>query len=412
MRLSTIAITASLLAGSAGLTLSANAAQDRANNQNRDRTTQRDTHRDASHARTDKNNYPTHFVSADKLHGTTVVNRSGESIGTISDLVIDLGSGYAPYAVVDTSNMIGLGGRTVAVPYASFSWNSAEGQPMLDQTKEQLERLRPFDRDVWASGKSSDFLTDLQREYRQEMRDPYADGLDKSRTATIKGKIISIDREDKLLRDDHTVVVVQTDQGVRRVVLGPSWYVTTRDQPLARDKDVTLMAYEVSRAGEPTYVASWFNVDGQKINLRDGSGRPAWGVRSTGDAGADAARVRDGYALLSELDGKDVSCRGVDCGDVTDMVVECSSGKLAFFVIDPDENFLGIADTNRLAPFEAMSFSTPDTIRLDASKEMVLNSPELPDDLKTLDRAACDRLYRSYDVGRLHREHGSMTRTR
>ncbi len=405
MKLTTIATTATLIAGSAGLSVSALAAQ----HSQRDRADQRDK-TTISHA--DRADYPVQFVSGDKLRGSTIINRAGDSIGSISDLIVDRGSGYAPYVIVDTSNALGLGGRTVAVPYASFGWSTAERKPTLDYTREQLEQLRRFDRDEWTARRSSDFLTDLAREYRQEVQDPYADGLDKARSTTIKGTIVTIDREDKMLRDDHTVLNIRTDDGVRRVVLGPSWYVTTRQQPLARDKTVTIQAYEVKTSGEPRYVASWFNVDGQRVDLRDSAGKPAWGVRSTGDAAADAARVRDGYVLLSEIDGKDVSCRGADSGDVTDTVVECTSGKLAFFIIDPDDNFLGIADTNRLVPFEAMSFSTEDAVRLDANKAMVLNSPAAPSDLTKLDRATCDTVYAAYSVDRVHREKRSMPRSR
>jgi sporulation protein YlmC with PRC-barrel domain len=109
-------------------------------------------------------------------------------------------------------------------------------------------------------------------------------------------------------------------------------------------------------------------------------------------------QTRQRYALLSELDDKNVICRGEACGEIEQTIIECREGRVAFIVIDPDENFLGIADTSRLVPFEVLGVTTGDEVRLDATKDMVLSSREMPDDLQTLDKTACESIYNAFGI--------------
>ena len=103
--------------------------------------------------------------------------------------------------------------------------------------------------------------------------------------------------------------------------------------------------------------------------------------------------------LLSSQDGADVTCRGEACGKVDDVIVERTSGTLAFLTIDPDENFLGIGDAKRLVPWAVASVTAEGAVRIDASKEMVLASPEAPADSATMGSGGVVSMaYRSYQV--------------
>src|SRR5262249_35821811 len=94
-----------------------------------------------------------------------------------------------------------------------------------------------------------------------------------------------------------------------------------------------------------------------------------------------------------------VDCRGNECGKVHDVIVERKSGEVAFLSIDPNENFLGIRDTKRLVPWAVAVVSADGKVRLDASKEMGLASPETPSDAQTLNSGGmADMVYKAYDV--------------
>lgn len=120
-------------------------------------------------------------------------------------------------------------------------------------------------------------------------------------------------------------------------------------------------------------------------------------ARHTAMAGRQS--VRSAFFLLSEVDGANVECRGQSCGEVSDIILDQPSGTVAFYVIDPDENFLGIADTNRLVPATAANLGSDGVLRVDASKEMVLKSKELPDDLRTLEQGnGYQQIYSAYEL--------------
>jgi sporulation protein YlmC with PRC-barrel domain len=103
--------------------------------------------------------------------------------------------------------------------------------------------------------------------------------------------------------------------------------------------------------------------------------------------------------LLSELKGAKLDCRGTTCGRVDDVVLEMNSGMVAFVSIDPDQNFLGVGDTKRLAPWSVVSIGADGKVRVDAQKEMMLSTTKTPDDITTLNRSGdVDAIYNAYQV--------------
>ena len=70
------------------------------------------------------------FRSCEWVTGRDVLNEQGEKIADASDLLIDRGSGRIDYIVVETGSILGLGGRSIAVPYGAFRWNIDAGGPV------------------------------------------------------------------------------------------------------------------------------------------------------------------------------------------------------------------------------------------------------------------------------------------
>src|SRR5882724_2532431 len=74
--------------------------------------------------------------SANEIIGTKVVNAQNEDLGKVQDIVVDLESGGAPYAIISS----GFGGRTkVAVPLSSLQCSSEGKHFTLAATKEDLK---------------------------------------------------------------------------------------------------------------------------------------------------------------------------------------------------------------------------------------------------------------------------------
>lgn len=56
-------------------------------------------------------------LSSSTLSGEEVVDRDGENLGDIKDLMIDVNSGQVTYAVLEFGGFMGMGSKLFAVPF-------------------------------------------------------------------------------------------------------------------------------------------------------------------------------------------------------------------------------------------------------------------------------------------------------
>ncbi len=324
-----------------------------------------------------------HLARCSEIKGVGVHGPNNDEIGSVSDLVVARSSGHIMYAVVKTGDILGLGGKTVAIPFSSFAWNEADDHFTLNMTKEQLQAQPEFTPEYWTNLHKPDsalrrWLTkDIDERYRNDRDNTpirVADAKD------VRGKVVSVERVAYGPHGEDVIVVVRTQDGAQeRVLLGPTWYVMGSPAAPMRDDDVVVTV--VRHDGPATWVATRAEIDGQKIQLRGDRGEPSW----TGDSPATKAMRDQGpgarLALVSDIKGADVRCRGESCGEVDDVLIDTVSGRALLLSIDPDENFLGIADTKRLVPWSIATLGFDGTVNVDADKTMVTNSVETPDDL-------------------------------
>ncbi len=135
------------------------------------------------------------------------------------------------------------------------------------------------------------------------------------------------------------------------------------------------------------------------LQLRGSDGSPAWALKTVESGGQHYSTPYSRYLLLSDLPGKKIDCRGNDLGKVHEIILDRHSGDIAFLSVDPNQNFLGINDTKRLVPWSVATVMLDGTVRIDASKEMVLASPETPSDPTKLNGGAyAERVYNAFNV--------------
>jgi sporulation protein YlmC with PRC-barrel domain len=85
------------------------------------------------------------LISADKVEGTPVVNRQGESLGHISDLMIDKISGRVVYAVLKYGSVVGLGGKLFALPWNLLTYDTGHDAYAIDIAEERLRNAPSFE---------------------------------------------------------------------------------------------------------------------------------------------------------------------------------------------------------------------------------------------------------------------------
>lgn len=399
------------LAMVAGLAVAPAWAQDRENDRRRDQPTrEQDRARDRDTSRASHQQLV--FQAWSDMKGTDIYNQGDESLGDVSDLVIARGSGRVEFAVVSTGSVLGMGGKTVLIPYQHLAWDHARERLLLSMSPEQIKSMPEFSREAWTeAGKTSRdqarnqqaLAEALARAAALELADPYAGQFGANASPQrIEGEVVRVEQRSTPGAGEITYVTIRGKNGEeQRVSLGPSWYLAGENLEPARGSAISINAVRVQTPRGEEYVVTDLSRDGRTIALREkNTSRGIWmSDPERRDTGRDSWQggVTSHYILASQVKGKPADCRGQKCGSVDDLVVECTSGTVGFLSIDPDQNFLGIADTKHLVPWTVTGTRWSGDVTIDASKEMILASARTPDDLRTLG-ASPDRVYRAYDV--------------
>jgi len=90
-------------------------------------------------------------MAADTLQGDKVVNRQGDNLGDIEDIMIDVPSGQVAYAVLSFGGVLGIGDKLFAIPWSAMTLDADRECFVLDIDKEQLKNAPGFDKDHWPS---------------------------------------------------------------------------------------------------------------------------------------------------------------------------------------------------------------------------------------------------------------------
>ena len=109
-------------------------------------------------------------LSSSTISGDKVVNRSGENLGDIKDLMIDVDNGRVAYAVLEFGGLLGLGSKLFAVPLSAMELDAENHRFIFDQSKETLENAPGFDKDHWPDLNDLEYATGV---YRQWGATPY-----------------------------------------------------------------------------------------------------------------------------------------------------------------------------------------------------------------------------------------------
>jgi sporulation protein YlmC with PRC-barrel domain len=104
---------------------------------------------------------------ASSIIGLTVRNESGDRLGKVQDLIVNLTSQSTPFAIIEYGGAVGLGVTRIAVPLTDLKWSNEPKQLTLTATKEQLEAASPLPTGGWAAVAGEDWLSTVDRFYGQ-----------------------------------------------------------------------------------------------------------------------------------------------------------------------------------------------------------------------------------------------------
>jgi sporulation protein YlmC with PRC-barrel domain len=105
------------------------------------------------------------LMAAATLTGEPVVTPTGEELGKIEAIMLDVCSGRIAYAVLSFGGFLGLGEKLFAIPWSALTLDIRAKKFILDIGKEKLERAPGFDKDHWPPMADSRWATELHGYY-------------------------------------------------------------------------------------------------------------------------------------------------------------------------------------------------------------------------------------------------------
>ncbi len=88
-------------------------------------------------------------MSAGTLSGDDIVNRNGDKLGSLKEIMIDMDSGTVAYGVLSRGGLAGIGEKLFAIPWEMFSVDLEEHELVLDIAEDVLDNSPGFDPDNW-----------------------------------------------------------------------------------------------------------------------------------------------------------------------------------------------------------------------------------------------------------------------
>jgi hypothetical protein len=96
------------------------------------------------------------LLTAGDIEGREVIGLNDESIGTVGDLLVDYDEHTVRYATVDVGGFLGIGAKTVLVPFEKLQWS-----------RDQL--YLPVERDVLEQAPEFDLNATYDRDYEEQV---------------------------------------------------------------------------------------------------------------------------------------------------------------------------------------------------------------------------------------------------
>ena len=106
-------------------------------------------------------NRPLERLTATSIIGDKVENSSGDDLGTIDNLMINIRTGRVEYAVVEYGSFLGIGGKLFAIPFQELSVAPERHAFVLNRDKDYLRMSPGFDKNHWPDTNDHSYYGDV-----------------------------------------------------------------------------------------------------------------------------------------------------------------------------------------------------------------------------------------------------------
>jgi sporulation protein YlmC with PRC-barrel domain len=217
------------------------------------------------------------LLSTESILGSEIKDPQGEGVGKIKQLMIDPQTGLVKYAVVAVGGLLGVGEKTVIVPWHTLEV-AQDGRSVALNVSKQLLKDAP----KYEQGKESEVAERSKSEGTATSSgeaDTQSKWLyDPKKEQTINGKVVSVETGAPMEGMPAGLqMLVKTDETQEtRVYLGPEWYVQRQGMEIRDNADVKVTGALATIDEQPVLMARDVEFDGQTLTLRDEKGKPLW----------------------------------------------------------------------------------------------------------------------------------------
>lgn len=158
-----------------------------------------------------------HALRASKVIGADVENASGDDIGEIKDMVVDLQSERVRYVVLSHGGVLGIGDKLFAYPMSMVETRSGDADKIsMNVDKEKLSNAPGFDKDKWPDFADAKYTSEIDRYYGAE-NETRAAG-DKPANVVRASELIGKNFDDRQGKDAGEIEDLIVDSSSGRVV--------------------------------------------------------------------------------------------------------------------------------------------------------------------------------------------------
>lgn len=110
-------------------------------------------------------NRPLQRLNASSIIGDRVQSQSGEVLGKIDNLMINLNNGVVEYAVIEFGSFVGIAGKLFAIPFNELKVYPEKKAFILNRDKEYLKASPGFDKTHWPDTNDHSYFENINMRY-------------------------------------------------------------------------------------------------------------------------------------------------------------------------------------------------------------------------------------------------------
>jgi sporulation protein YlmC with PRC-barrel domain len=234
-----------------------------------------------------------------RLIGSDVVNKQGDKIAKVEDIVLDSHDRTINYVVLSYGGVLGMGNKLFAVPWSDIQMDSQKKSFIVDASTDQLKSAPGFDKNNWPN-----------------MADP------------------------AWKQRNDTYYKQNRQGGMSETSTGQSSGMSATDQPATGSQST-------------------------RSTRRDRQSGTMQGMS------ASTSPLTIKYRRISDLIGMSAkNYQGEDLGDLDDVVIDTSQGRVAYGVLTVKSGFLGMGKELALVPWTSIQVQpSSNNLRVNADKQ-------------------------------------------